>query len=187
MTSISAFQTTRKISQINAREYDKDINPVLGSEEIKTGTNMGMNSHADTTCVNKHAFVESVIEVVTVDAVPIDDSIGKISDLPIVHAIYAYDDPESLRTFLLQFNNAIYNNNNKMLYFAQTKQENMVQLWTLLLRIWNIQNKAPSRYQHLNTSSTFNNMVQQLACNFADQRMKKWITSTLSISLMSMN
>ena len=148
---------------------------------------MGMDSHADTTCVNKHAFIESIIEGLTVDAIPFDDSIGKMSNLPIVHAIYAYDDPESLRTFLLRFNNTIYIKNMKMLYFAQTKQENMVQFWTMFLRIWTIQDKEPFRYQHQNTRSTFNNMVQKLACNSADQRMKKWITSTLSISLMSMN
>ena len=98
MTSISAFQTARKISQTNVGEYDKDINPVLGTEEMKTGTKMGMDSHADTTCVNKHAFIESVIEGLTVGAIPFDDSIGKMSNLPIVHAIYAYDNPESLRT-----------------------------------------------------------------------------------------
>ena len=63
----------------------------------------------------------------------------------------------------------------------------MVQFWTMSLRIWTIRDKAPSQYQHLNTRSTFNNMVQHLACNSADQRMKKWITSTLSISLMIMN
>ena len=75
----------------------------------------------------------------------------------------------------------------KMLYFSQTKQDNMVKLWTMFLRIWTIQDKAPSQYQHLNTRSTSNNMVQQLACNYADQRMKKWTTLTLLISLMSMN
>ena len=47
------------------------------------------------------------------DAIPFDDSIGKMSNLPIVHAIYAYEDPESLRTFLLRFNNAIYIKNMK--------------------------------------------------------------------------
>ena len=113
MTSISAFQTTRKTIQINVGAYDKDINPVLGTEEMKTGTKMGMDSHANTTCVNKHAIIESVIEGLTVDDIPFDDSIGKMSNLPIVHAIYEYDDPESLRTFLLQFNNAIYINTMK--------------------------------------------------------------------------
>ena len=113
ITSISAFQTTRIISQINVGAYDKDINPVLGTEEMKTGTNMGMDSHADTTCVKNHALVESVIEGLTVNAIPFDDSIGKISKLFIVHDIYAYDDPESLRTFLLRFNNEIYMKNMK--------------------------------------------------------------------------
>ena len=36
-----------------------------------------------------------------------------MSNLPIVHAIYTYDYPESLRTFLLRFNNAIYIKNMK--------------------------------------------------------------------------
>ena len=72
MTSISAFQTTSKISEINVGAYDKDINPVLGNEEMKTGTKMGMDSHADTTCVNKHAFVESVVEGLTVNVIPFD-------------------------------------------------------------------------------------------------------------------
>ena len=78
MTPISAFQTTRKISQIKVGAYDKDINPVLGTEEMETVTKMGMDSHADTTCVNKHALIESVIEGLTVDAIPFDDSIRKI-------------------------------------------------------------------------------------------------------------
>ena len=52
---------------------------------------MGMDFHADTTCVNNHTFIESVIEGLTVDAIPFDDSIGKMSNLPIVHAIYAYE------------------------------------------------------------------------------------------------
>ena len=94
MTSKSEFQKTRKISQINVGAYDKDINPALGTEEMKTGTKMRMDSHAVTTCVNKHAFIESVIEGWTADDILFDDSIGKMSNLPIVRDIYAYDDPE---------------------------------------------------------------------------------------------
>ena len=124
MTSISAFQTTRKTSQINVGAYDKDINPVLGTEEMKTGTKMGMYSHADTTCLSKHAFIESVIEGLTVDAIPFDDSIGKMYNLPIAHDVYAYDDPESLRTSLLRFNNAIYikNMKNALLFPNQSRE-----------------------------------------------------------------
>ena len=69
---------------------------------------MGMDSHADTTCVNKHAYIESIVEGLTVDAIPFDSSIGKLSNLPIANAIYAHDDIDSMQTTLLRFNNAIY-------------------------------------------------------------------------------
>ena len=69
---------------------------------------MGMDSHADTTCVNKHAYIESIVEGLTVDAIPFDSSIGKMSNLPIANAIYAHDDIDSMQTTLLRFNNAIY-------------------------------------------------------------------------------
>ena len=46
-----------------------------------------------------------IIEGLTVDVIPFDSSIGKMSNLPIVNAIYAYDDPDSMHTLLLQFNN----------------------------------------------------------------------------------
>ena len=59
-----------------------------------------MDLHADTICVNKHAYIESFIEGLTVNAI--------MSNLPIVNAIYAYDDPDSMHTILLRFNNSIY-------------------------------------------------------------------------------
>lgn len=105
---ISAFHTKRTIKQINVGNHDKAINPNMSNDEMNLGTKMGVDSHADTTCVNKHAFVESIVEGLSVDAVPFDDSIGKMSNLPIVHAIYAYDAPDSLQVFLIRFNNAIY-------------------------------------------------------------------------------
>ena len=43
-----------------------------------------------------------------VDAVPLDKIIGKLSDLPIINSIYAYDNPNTFRTILLQINHAIY-------------------------------------------------------------------------------
>ena len=88
--------------------FDSIINPPLSDEEMIAGTKMGIDSHADTTCVNKHAYVECIIEGCTVDAVPFDKSIGKLSNLPIVNAIYAYDDPHALQTTLLRFNHAIF-------------------------------------------------------------------------------
>ena len=69
---------------------------------------MVMDSHADTTCVNRHAYVESIVEGMTVDTVHFDESIGKLSNLPIVKTIYAYDNSQMMTTLLLRFNNDIY-------------------------------------------------------------------------------
>ena len=43
---------------------------------------MEIDSNANTTGVNKHAYIESIVEGFTVDAIPFDDSIGKLNDLP---------------------------------------------------------------------------------------------------------
>ena len=97
--NISAFQSTvRKIlSKPIVGKHDKSIR----IEELNSGTHMGMDSHADTTCVNKHAYIESIIEGLTVGAIPLDSSIGKMSNLPIINAIYAYNDPDLIHTILL--------------------------------------------------------------------------------------
>ena len=62
------------------------------------------------------------------DAILFDDSIGKISNLPIFHAIYADDNPESLRTFLLRFNNVIYikNMKNALLFPNQAREHGTI-------------------------------------------------------------
>ena len=67
-----------------------------------------MDSHADTCCVNKHAYVETVVDGMTVDAIPFDSQLGRMSNLPIVHAIFAYDDTNTGTTTLIRINNAIY-------------------------------------------------------------------------------
>ena len=105
---IFGITSTRNIKSLNIGAYDKEINQALSATELLKGTKMGMDSHADTTCVNKHAYIESIVEGMTVDAVPFDESIGRLSNLPIVNTIYAYDNPETMRTSLLRFNNAIY-------------------------------------------------------------------------------
>ena len=43
-----------------------------------------------------------------VDAFTFDEIIGKLSGLPIVHSIYAYDKPNTFFTILIQINHAIY-------------------------------------------------------------------------------
>ena len=89
------FKTARHVCKVKRNMFDHEINPILNSDDLIVGTRMGMDSHADTRCVSKHAYVESIVEGFTVDTIPFDKSIGKMSDLPIVNTIYAFDDPEA--------------------------------------------------------------------------------------------
>ncbi len=85
-----------------------DLNPDISYDERQQGCRLGIDSHADTSCVNKHAYIEHV-EGMTVDAIPFDDSIGETEGLSIVHAIYAIDDdPTTFTTYLIQICNTIY-------------------------------------------------------------------------------
>ena len=102
-------RTTRKISSISKLSNTRnEINPPLSEEDIKVGTRLGSDSHADMSCVNKHAYVEAFVEGMTVDAFPFDENIGHLKDLPIVHAIYAVDNIMSYATTLIRINHAVY-------------------------------------------------------------------------------
>ena len=149
----SAFQSVRNIRAVNMKSSDKDINTPLSSKELSTGTHMGMDSHADTTCVNKHAFIESIVEGFTVDAIPFDKSIGKLTDLPIVNAVYAYDHPVEMTTHLLHFNHSIYvrDMDNTLLCPNQARERGIIVA------------DAPKRLDH-NESSTFSIITPELSC-----------------------
>ena len=141
---MSTFQTTiRRIGKTVIGKYDHSINPMLEKGEQIAGIRMGMDSHADTTCVNKHAYVESIVEGITVDAIPFDASMGTMTNLPIVNAIYAYDDPELFNTILLRFNNSIYikEMNNALLCPNQARENGIVV------------NDVPLRLDHTNQST----------------------------------
>ena len=152
-SKFSAFQSVRNIRAVNMKSFDKDINIPLSFEELSSGTNMGIDSHADTTCVNKHAFIESIVEGFTVDAIPFDKSIGKLTDLPIVNAIYAYDNQTDMTTHLLRFNQAIYvkHMDNALLCPNQAREHGI------------IVDDIPKRLDH-NGSSTFSIITPNLSC-----------------------
>ena len=93
---------------MNIERQEIMINPILSPYEMHFRTCLKMNSHTDTRCVNKYTFIESVVEGMIFDAVPFDETIVKLSDLPICNAIYAYENPNIFCTILLQINYVIY-------------------------------------------------------------------------------
>ena len=110
---IHVFQTSRKFPTISTVSQFKRINQILCDIDMKIGTKLGMDSHADTSCVNKHAFIEAIVDDMTVDAILFDETIGRLSNLSVVHAIYAFDNMNTAETMLLRINHAIYVENMK--------------------------------------------------------------------------
>lgn len=90
---ISVYKTTRNIRVVNVESHDKEINPVINTDKLIIDTNIGTYSLADTTCVNKHTYIESIIEGFTMDGITVDTSIGKLSNLPIYHTVYTHNNP----------------------------------------------------------------------------------------------
>ena len=80
----------KSVCGVDIGTQDKNINSIISRDEIHLGTCLVMDSLVDISCVNKHAFIKAIAEVTRVDAVPFDKKIGKLGDLPIINAIYAY-------------------------------------------------------------------------------------------------
>ena len=94
-------------SHIGASHSDTFRHPPLTDNEHNNGTRLGIDSFADTSCAGKFAFVEEFIEGKTVSASGFSPSLGSLSNLPLVNAVYAYDAQDGT-VILLENNNAIY-------------------------------------------------------------------------------
>ena len=97
------------------------INPILIPDDMKLGSCLGMDSHLDTSCVNKHALIESIVEGMRGGAVPFYERIGKLSDLTIVNVIYEYENPINFAQFLYESTMRYISKTRNMHIFAQTK------------------------------------------------------------------
>ena len=80
----------------------------MTAEDLQLGTRLGIDSYVDTSCVNNHAYIETIVDGITVDTIPFYENLGKPSNLPIVYSIYTYDNIETSETLLLRINNTIY-------------------------------------------------------------------------------
>ena len=105
--SISVFTTIIGKTTTAAYAIDSFRHPVLNTRQHLEGCRLGIDSWADTGCAGKHAFVEEFVEGKTVTATGFTASLGSVSNLPIVNAVYAYDSAEG-EVLLLECNNSIY-------------------------------------------------------------------------------
>ena len=112
------FQTVRSECGVKIETQDIKINPILVPVEIHIGTLLVMDSHSYTTCMNKHSFIELILEGVIFNVVPFEKSIGILTNLPIIIAVYTYDKPNTCCTILLQINHDIYTKDMKHSLFC---------------------------------------------------------------------
>ena len=79
----------------------------LNQDEMDEGCKLGLDSWADTCCIGRHGYINSIVEGKTVTARGFAKSLNAITDLPIANCTFAYDSADGI-TYLLEVNNAIY-------------------------------------------------------------------------------
>ena len=102
------FKIVISVCGVKIGKQDITIDQIISPDEMHLGTRLKMDSHTDTRWDSKHTFIGSIVEGTRVDAVPFDESIRKISELPIFNYIYAYNNHNTFRTIILKINHAIY-------------------------------------------------------------------------------
>ena len=91
------FGGTFKIS----KSRRKKSNPAsLSDEESREGCHLGMDSHADMSCVRERAIILETYEGQVCDAMPFNDSYEPMENVQTVNAAFAYDSEDG-RTYML--------------------------------------------------------------------------------------
>ena len=99
----------RYVMELNPNNRIAEINMItLTKDELTNGCELLLDSGADTCVAGKHAWIAEVIEGVTVSARGFSDNMPIEENLPIVNAIYAYDNPQTGEVVLLELNYCIY-------------------------------------------------------------------------------
>ena len=83
-------------------------NPTLNRSELLRCCNLLIDSGADTFVVGKHGFVTEIIEGASVSAKGFSDTQPQLNDLPLVNAVYTYNDEDSGEIILPKVNYCIY-------------------------------------------------------------------------------
>ena len=84
----------------------KAFNPTLSEQELRDGCRLGIDSHADVSCVGKHAHVFETFSGRTCNVQPFNDSYSPMLDIKTVNAAFAYDSDDGM-TYILNVNQAL--------------------------------------------------------------------------------
>ncbi len=99
---MSALYTTYTSSNVS------QLTSTISSTNTTTDKHRSeLDSHADTCCFGRHAAIVGHYDQ-TVRVTPFHPDLAGMSDIPIVNAAVAYDDPTTGRTKILQFNQVLH-------------------------------------------------------------------------------
>jgi hypothetical protein len=85
----------------------KPSSRLISTVEVFSACRAELDSHADTCAVGETAYILEYTDRV-VDVVPFSDDYKQMEEIPIVKAVFAYDDPKTGETFILTFGQALY-------------------------------------------------------------------------------
>ena len=80
--------------------------PALTEEELRAGCRLGLDSHADMTCVGRHAHIHEIYHGKLCNVFPFNDSYEPIKDITTVNAAFAYDTDEG-QTYIIELNQCL--------------------------------------------------------------------------------
>ena len=105
---ISAFRTqfcgTKTIAANNKMCNGQYL--TLSDDELLQGCHLGLDSHADMTCIGRHARITEVFHGKVCNVFPFNDSYEPIKDIHTVNAAFAYDTDDG-QTYIIELNQCL--------------------------------------------------------------------------------
>ena len=78
----------------------------LGDDKLREGCRLGIDSHADMSCIGAHATILEVYEGQLCNIMPFNDTYTPLQDINSVNAAFAYDTDKGT-TYILNVNQAL--------------------------------------------------------------------------------
>ena len=105
---INAFRTqfggTKTIAANNKMRNGQYL--TLSDDELLQGCHLGLDSHADMTCIGRHARITEVFHGKVCNVFPFNDSYEPIKDIHTVNAAFAYD-TNAGQTYIIELNQCL--------------------------------------------------------------------------------
>ena len=94
------------VSASKSRKRHKSTFKPLTQEELDEGCRLGLDSHADMTCIGRHAHILEVYHGKVCNVFPFNDSYEPIQNISTVNAAFAYNSDDG-QTYILELNQCL--------------------------------------------------------------------------------